>query len=45
MGSYASQMSRKQRWMVAQYVKSKQQGGGSMETDSTNAAPLSTAAK
>lgn len=24
MGSYASQLSRKQRWMVAQYVKSKQ---------------------
>ncbi|GEO09623.1 c-type cytochrome [Segetibacter aerophilus] len=29
MGSYASQLSRKQRWMVAQYVKSKQGGGGS----------------
>jgi mono/diheme cytochrome c family protein len=28
MGSYASQLSRKQRWMVAQYIKSKQGGGG-----------------
>jgi mono/diheme cytochrome c family protein len=27
MGSYASQMDRKQRWMVAQYIKSKQGGG------------------
>ncbi len=25
MGSYASQLSRKQRWMIAQYIKSKQQ--------------------
>jgi hypothetical protein len=24
MGSYASQLNRKQRWMVAQYIKSKQ---------------------
>jgi len=28
MGSYASQLNRKQRWMVAQYVKSKQGGAG-----------------
>lgn len=28
MGSYASQLTRKQRWMVAQYVKSKQSAGG-----------------
>lgn len=27
MGSYASQLNRKQRWMVAQYVKSKQSKG------------------
>ncbi len=27
MGSYASQLNRKQRWMVAQYVKSKQMAG------------------
>jgi len=38
MGSYASQLNRKQRWMVAQYIKSKQtgQGGGAATTtDST----------
>lgn len=28
MGSYASQLNRKQRWMVAEYVKSKQPKGG-----------------
>ncbi len=44
MGSYAAQMNRKQRWMVAQYIKSKQQaarGGadpGAGTPDSTNAA-------
>jgi mono/diheme cytochrome c family protein len=42
MGSYASQLSRKQRWMVAQYVKSKQGGGASaspaVSSDSTAAA-------
>jgi len=44
MGSYASQLDRKQRWMVAQYIKMKQQsakaGGGSdnnATTDSTGA--------
>jgi len=35
MGSYASQLSRKQRWMVAQYVKSKQ--GGAAGSDSSGA--------
>lgn len=36
MGSYASQLSRKQRWMVIQYVKSVQSGAGSAGTsDST----------
>lgn len=38
MGSYASQLDRKQRWMVAEYIKSKQQaakGGGSETADST----------
>lgn len=41
MGSYASQLNRKQRWMVAQYVKMKQQSAkeagnsGSDGTDST----------
>ena len=29
MGSYASQLDRKQRWMIAQYIKSKQQAGKS----------------
>ena len=27
MGSYASQLSNKQRWMIAAYIKSKQAGG------------------
>ena len=35
MGSYASQMNRKQRWMVAQYIKSKQ-------SKSTGTNPLAT---
>src|SRR3954452_21428404 len=49
MGSYASQLNRKQRWMVAQYVKSKQQtnkgagGSGAGGTDSTGAASKTTA--
>jgi mono/diheme cytochrome c family protein len=43
MGSYASQLNRKQRWMVAEYIKSKQQaakGGnsGATGTDSTGGA-------
>lgn len=43
MGSYASQLNRKQRWMIAEYVKSKQQeakgaGGASGSADSTGAA-------
>lgn len=43
MGSYASQMNRKQRWMVAQYIKSRQQaanggsGSGAGTADSTGA--------
>lgn len=38
MGSYASQLNRKQRWMVAQYVKSKQSGAkGGAPTDSAAA--------
>jgi mono/diheme cytochrome c family protein len=38
MGSYASQLSRKQRWMVIQYVKQHQLGGaGSGASDSTSA--------
>lgn len=48
MGSYASQMNRKQRWMVAEYIKSKQQAAkgdnsGGAGTDSTGgAAPATT---
>ena len=35
MGSYASQLSRKQRWMIVYYIKSKQAqaGGGNTATD------------
>jgi hypothetical protein len=41
MGSYSSQLDRKQRWMVAQYIKFKQQaakggsGSGGGTSDST----------
>jgi mono/diheme cytochrome c family protein len=41
MGSYASQLSRKQRWMVAQYVKSKQGAAQSTGKDSTATAVAS----
>jgi mono/diheme cytochrome c family protein len=34
MGSYASQLDRKQRWMVIKYVRTLQ-GGGQASTDST----------
>ena len=37
MGSYASQLSRKQRWMISTFIKSKQTGGKGA-TDSTAAA-------
>ncbi|MCW3080699.1 cytochrome c [Segetibacter sp.] len=40
MGSYASQLNRKQRWMVAQYIKSKQ---GSAESSDAAAGTDSTA--
>jgi mono/diheme cytochrome c family protein len=43
MGSYASQMNRKQRWMVAQYIKSKQTGSDASTTDSTATAGGETA--
>lgn len=39
MGSYASQLSRKQRWMVVQYIKSQQAREAGSKTDSTAAAP------
>lgn len=40
MGSYASQLNRKQRWMVAQYIKSKQgaKAGAAAPADSTGTA-------
>lgn len=37
MGSYASQLTRKQRWMVIQYIKSVQ---NKSKTDSTSTAPV-----
>ncbi len=45
MGSYASQLDRKQRWMVAQYVKSKQPKGetAGAGADSTAAGASATA--
>ena len=38
MGSYSSQLTRKQRWMVIQYVKSRQTKTDKAGTDSTSAA-------
>lgn len=32
MGSYASQLSRKQRWQIAEYIKNKQKKGAATET-------------
>jgi len=37
MGSYASQLNKKQRWMVVQYIKSQQAKEGTAKSDSTNA--------
>jgi mono/diheme cytochrome c family protein len=49
MGSYASQLSRKQRWMIIHYVKSKQaaakNAGSSSGSDSTSTAKPAMAAK
>jgi len=47
MGSYASQLDKKQRWMVIQYVKSVQTAGGktTAATDSTAATKDSTVKK
>lgn len=45
MGSYASQLSTKQRWMVITYVKSKQGGGkGAASMDSTATKPADSTA-
>jgi mono/diheme cytochrome c family protein len=47
MGSYASQLSSEQRWMVIHYIKEKQgiNGGQAVKTDSVTANPADTAAK
>jgi mono/diheme cytochrome c family protein len=45
MGSYASQLSTAQRWMVVSYIKSKQGGGAKAATDSSGAAKPDSAAK
>lgn len=49
MGSYASQLNRKQRWMVAQYIKSRQGGEGGSDVmsgaDSTATAANTTTGK
>lgn len=37
MGSYASQLSTKQRWMVATFIKSKQGGGAKIDTAAAKA--------
>ena len=37
MGSYASQLTREQRWMVIQYVKSVQHKGNKISSDTTGA--------
>lgn len=37
MGSYASQLTSRQRWMVVAYIKNKQGGGAAPAADSTNA--------
>ena len=36
MGSYASQLDKKQRWMVVQYIKSQQALAGEAKSDSTS---------
>ena len=47
MGSYASQLSRKQRWMLAQYIKLKQQeakaGSGGTKDSAAAAKPMAVA--
>lgn len=43
MGSYASQISSEQRWMIISFIR-KQQGGGKPATDTTKAATIDTAA-
>lgn len=45
MGSYASQLDKKQRWMVVQYIKFRQAQEGAAKSDSTGVQGKDTAAK
>jgi mono/diheme cytochrome c family protein len=45
MGSYASQLDRRQRWMVVQYIKSQQALSGEAKSDSTGVSGKDTTAK
>lgn len=45
MGSYASQLSKKQRWMVVQYIKSQQAKDAGSKIDSANVATKDSTAK
>jgi mono/diheme cytochrome c family protein len=45
MGSYASQLSTRQRWMVIAYIKSKQGGGAPKDSVMANAPKMDTTAK
>ena len=44
MGSYASQLNTKQRWMVISYIRGKQGGGAGTMTDTTGVAKTDTTA-
>ena len=45
MGSYASQLDKKQRWMVVEYVKSQQALAGSGKQDSVSNSKKDTTVK
>ena len=45
MGSYASQLTTEQRWMIVHYIKEKQAIAGSTTKDTTATTPVDTAAK
>jgi mono/diheme cytochrome c family protein len=45
MGSYASQLTSEQRWMVVSYIKSKQGEVGGAKADTTTPAAADTTAK
>ena len=44
MGSYASQLTKEQRWKIVKYVRTLQGGGAAATTDSTGAKPTTAAA-